>query len=185
MSRRGVPPPLELDFSGRRPRPGVLGWLLLAIGLGATGVEVLQWRQGEADLADRDAIVERLRRQVRRTVEAPVPRDGQPASVSEQERQPALVLAGRLRADWGAVFQDLDAAEDDRLALLSVEVDGARGGVRLRGEAKSLPAVFDYLARLETSPSLGSVQLANYEMVTVGAVELVQFNAVAQWEGHP
>ncbi|MBL8446820.1 MAG: hypothetical protein JNJ44_05325 [Zoogloeaceae bacterium] len=185
MSRRAPPPPLELDFSGRRPRPGVLGWTLLAIGLGAAGTEILQWRQGEADLADRDAIVERLRREVRRSVEAPVAVGAPQVSVSEQERLPALTLAGRLRADWGAVFQDLDGAEDDRLALLAVEVDGARGLVRLRGEAKSLPAVFDYVAHLEGSPSLGHVQVVGYEMVTIGAVELVQFNAVAQWEGHP
>lgn len=177
------PPSLELDFSGQRPRPGVLGWALLALGLAAAGLEVAEWRAGEADLAEREAIVARLEHQLRRA--EPAPRVAASRPVSEQEAAPALRLASQLGADWGAVLRDLAAAEDDRLALLSLEVDAARGGLRLRGEAKDLPAVFEYLSRLEATPTLAAASLSGYERVRVGAVELIRFNATAQWEGRP
>lgn len=175
-----TPAALALDFSGRRPWPGRLGWLLLAIGMVSAGLELADWRAGEADLAEREAIVERLRRQASRTVAQPV---AAVRTVSEQEARPALHLANQLGADWGAVFQDLGAAEDDRLALLNLEVDAVRGGLRLAGEAKSLPAVFEYLAKLEATPSLGTARLTGFERVKVGVVELIHFEATAEWEG--
>jgi type IV pilus assembly PilN-like protein len=177
---RRCPAPLELDFSGRQPWPGALGWILLAVGLGVAGSEVANWRTGEGELAEREAIVERLRYQIRRADPAQLAR---PRSVSEQEVRPALRLAGQLSADWGAVLRDLATAEDDRLALLSLEVDAARGNVRFTGDAKSLAAVFEYLARLEATPSLAAAQLTSYERATVGTVELIRFNAAARWEG--
>lgn len=177
---RSGPAPLELDFSGRRPRPGGVGWVLLALGVAAAGLEAVDWRAGEADLTEREAIVERLRHQLRRAGPAPV---ATARAVSEQELRPALRLAGQLEADWGALLHDLAAAEDDRLALLSLEVDAARGSLRLSGEAKSLPAVFEYLSRLEATPSVAAVQLTSYETETVGAVELIRFHATATWAG--
>lgn len=184
------PPALTLDFSGRRPWPGVLGWALLALGLAAAGLELAQWRAGEADLAEREAIVERLRHQALRAETAPVSetRAGPAAAsrkLSEQELRPALRLAGQLGADWGAVLRDLAGAEDDRLALLSLEVDAARSSLRLTGEAKSLEAVFAYLGRLEAAPTLAGAQLSSYERFQEGAVELIHFNAAASWEGRP
>ena len=174
------PAALELDFSGRRPWPGALGWVLLGLGLAVAGLEVAEWRAGEADLAEREAIVERLRHQLRRSAPEPVARA---RAVSEQELRPALRLASQLGADWGALLHDLAAAEDDRLALLSLDVDAVRGDLRLNGEAKSLAAVFEYLSRLEAAPSIAAAQLASYEQETVGAVQLIHFNATARWEG--
>lgn len=176
------PATLALDFSGRRPWPGLLGWVLLLIGGTAVGLEVMDWRAGEADLAEREAIVERLRHQMHRSAAPPV---AAARAVTEQEARPALHLARQLRADWGAVFQDLGAAEDDRVALLNLEVDAARGTVRLVGEAKSLPAVFEYLERMEATASLGAARLTGFSRVMVGAVELIHFEASAEWEGHP
>ena len=179
---RWTPAPLELDFSGRRPRPGPLGWVLLALGVAAAGLELADWRTGEADLAGREAIVERLRHQLRRAGPAPA---AKARAASEQELRPALRLAGQLGVDWGALLHDLAAAEDERLALLSLEVDAPRGNLRLTGEAKSLPAVFEYLSRLEAMPSVAAAQLTSYERRTVGAVELIRFNATAAWEMRP
>lgn len=183
MSRGASPPVLTLDFSGRRPAPGLLGWGLLVLGVAAAGLELAEWRAGEADLAEREAIVERLRHQVRRA--SPVAATGTVATVTEQEARPALRLASQLGADWGGLLGDLGGAEDERVALLSLEVEAARGSLRLIGEAKSLPAVFDYLAHLEAAPSLGAARLNGYERVTVGAVEVVRFNASAEWVGRP
>jgi len=177
-----VPAALDLDFSGRRPWPGALGWLLLGVGLAAAGLELAEWRAGEADLAEREAIVERLSRQARHVAPAAV---ASSRAVSEQEARPALRLAGYLGADWGALMRDLAAAEDDRLALLTLEADAARGSLRLTGEAKSLAAVFEYLGRLEAAPSLAAPQLTGYEQARVGAMELIRFTATAAWAARP
>jgi hypothetical protein len=180
---RTRPAPLELDFSGRRPFPGGLGWVLLVLGLGVGGLELADWRAGEADLAEREAIVERLRHQVQRSRPALAAAGRSP--VGEAEARPAVRLAHHLAADWGALLQDLAGAEDDRLALLSLEADAARGELRLTGEAKSLVAVFDYLARLESAAAVTEARLTGYEREQVGAVELIRFHATAGWEGRP
>ncbi|MDY0013005.1 MAG: PilN domain-containing protein [Rhodocyclaceae bacterium] len=183
MKKFAVPPALALDFSGRRRPPGILGWLLLALGLLATGWELADWRAGQTDLAEREAIVARLRHQAQRTQPVAEPASERP--VAEQDARPALRVAGQLGADWGGLWRDLAVAEDPGMALLSLEVDGPRGELRISGQARSLAAVFDYLARLEATPGVAAARLVNYEAVTVGAAELFRFNATARWVGQP
>ena len=63
--RRNAPAALALDLAAGRRRPGWLGWLLLALGALALAFELLDFAAARADLAERAAIVARLRAELR------------------------------------------------------------------------------------------------------------------------
>jgi len=169
------PAPIALDFVPQRRRPGWLGWVLLALGMVMSGVEINHYLDQRADLMEREQIVERMRHQLQRerreldtTVVAPVNAD---------EASPALKLAAQLDRDWPGLFASVAGAGQDDVVLLGIAPDGLRGTVRLNAQADSLDAMFGYMARLEASDALGSVQLLTYERKNGRFL----FNLAADW----
>ncbi|TVO60456.1 hypothetical protein [Denitromonas ohlonensis] len=155
------PQPIALDFARRRRWPGLLGWVLLALGLGMAALEVNDFLSRRADLYEREQIVERLRHQLQRerrhVVSAPE------APVRAEEASPALKLAAQLGRDWPALFASVDAAAGDGVAVLALTPDALRGTVSLSAEAPSLDGMFDFLGRLEAADALAAVELVSYE----------------------
>ncbi len=175
---RGVPLPVDLDFPPARRATGWLGWILLAVGLTAAGSEVLKYRAAQLDLAEREAIVARLRQEMQR----PPPKPSSSGRVvGAEEARAALDVAARLNADWGAMFAGIAAAQSDAATWVSFDGDAPRGTLRVVGEARSLSAVFDFLARLDEAEGVADAQLSSYEWTRVGPVETVRFNANAKW----
>jgi hypothetical protein len=178
----GAPCPLELDFSGRRPWPGYIGWVLLAVGLALAGLVALDLLGRQAALGEREAVVERLRTQARRS--APL---AAAAPIEVRELKPALRVADELHADWGALFLALTAADSDDVGLLGVSADAGRGTVSLNGEARRLSVAFDYLGRLggvaETARPAGlrDARMDGYELARSGAAQVVRFQVTGQW----
>ncbi len=169
------PQPIALDFARRRRWPGVLGWVLLALGLAMTALEVNDFLSRRADLHEREQIVERLRHQLQRerrhvvsTPEAPV---------RAEEASPALKLAAQLGRDWPALFASVEAAAADGVTVLAVTPDAVRGTFSLSAEAPSLDGMFEFLGRLETTDALATVELVSYEHASGRFV----FNLNARW----
>ena len=106
--------------------------------------------------------------------------------MGEQEARPALAVARVLQRDWRALLGTLEAAaQDPGVALLTLEQDGGRGGLRLSGEARSLPEVFAYVKRLEADGGLRDVRLGSYEFHASGPQQVVGFTVTARWEARP
>lgn len=179
---RAVPAAVDLDFSGRRRPPGALGWLMLVCGaLAALGVlhefDVAETRAAEARHA-----YERARREtaVARPVRLPA------APLTDVERRAALGVVAGLGRDWNALLAALEAAADDPgLALLALDQDGAKGRLKLSGEARNLPEVFAFVKRLEAIPALRDVRLAGYAFRQDGPIQVVGFDLQARWEAQP
>ena len=62
------------------------------------------------------------------------------------------------------LFDALEKAQDDTVALLSITPERATGQVSLTGEAKNYEALTDYLTRLDDSGVLANSQLLGYEI---------------------
>ncbi|MDD3352660.1 PilN domain-containing protein [Zoogloea sp.] len=172
-----VPPPLAIDFSGRRRWPSVPGWGLLVFGLLAVAGVLHEYDTLETQRAEEERALARLRRQA----------DLRPASraqvaVSDTEARPALALASALGRPWPVVLDHLArAADDPGVAILEVDLDGARGQVRITGEARNLPEVFALVRRLENAGPLAGVRLVSYAFRTEGSVPVVGFSLHARW----
>jgi hypothetical protein len=175
-----APAPLALDFFPQARRPGWLGWGLLALGLAMSALELAHDLDARAELAEREAIVDRLRHQVARDrrslAEAP------PATpVGKDEAMPALGLAAQLGRDWPGLFAAVAGAGGQDILLTALSPDAGSGVLRLSAEASRLEAVFDYMGRLEGLPELADVQLLAYER----SGGRFQFNLSARWQGRP
>src|SRR5690606_30035234 len=102
--RRNAPAALALDLAAGRRRPGWPGWLLLALGVLALAFELLGFVAARADLAEREAIVARLRAELR--VNEAARGAGRAAADADRvlEPAPARKVAAQLQADWPALF---------------------------------------------------------------------------------
>ncbi|MFV0665922.1 hypothetical protein [Denitromonas sp.] len=170
------PSPIALDFARWRRWPGVLGWVLLALGLAMAALEVNDFLLRRADLLEREQIVERLRHQLQRERRHVVSLPEAP--VRAEEAAPALQLAAQLGRDWPALFASVDAAAGDAVAVLAVAPDAVRGTVSLSAEAGRLDGMFGFLGQLEATDTLDAVELVSYEQQGGRFV----FNLNARWE---
>lgn len=180
---RNAPAPLALDLAAGRRRPGGFGWLLLALGGLALGFELLGFLAARADLAEREAIVARLRAELR----ANDAQRGAGGAAAEADRAlaaaPARKVAGQLQADWPGLFGSLGAAPAGEVGLLALQADAARGGLRLSGQARSLEAAFAYVGALEADGALREARIDSHEWVEAGGMTVLAFTASARWGG--
>ena len=175
-----APAAVDLDFApARRRRPRALGWVLLAIGLLAAGFAGYDtWVTGR-ELDEREALVARLRTELRQ--ERPQQAARNAAPVSAEEREPADRVATALNADWAAIFTDLAGASHPEVALLELQGDATRGSLRMVGEAQSVEAAFAYLEQLQRAGMLREARIDSHEWVTQGPQMVVRFVLTAQW----
>ncbi|MCK0512057.1 hypothetical protein [Aromatoleum buckelii] len=176
---RGAPAPLVLDFAPLRRRSGWLGWVLLSVGLVAVGFEVVAFEAARTDLAEREAIVARLRHQLQRKLSAaPAPPSPPP---SAKEVQAANKVAAQRNADWSGLFAALARTRSDDAALLEIHADAAGGTLRLVGEAPALGAAFDHLHRLQQQGGLRDARIDRHEWTSGDGGDVVRFATSARW----
>jgi hypothetical protein len=75
-----------------------------------------------------------------------------------------------------------NAAADPGVALLEVEQDGAKGSLKIAGEARTLPEVFAFAKRLEVDDVLREVRLSGYTLRRDGPTPVIGFSIQARWE---
>ena len=176
---RRAPLPIDLDFSAGRRETRWYGWVLLAAGVAALGFAFTDYRAQQAELAERQVIITRLRDALARS--APAPRAGTGRDISPEEAKAALDVATRLNAGWGTLFAGLAAAQSDDATWIFFDGDGGRNSLRITADARNLAAVFEFLERLGRAPGIHDVRLSSYEWTSTEAVPVVRFHASAAW----
>ncbi|KON80965.1 PilN domain-containing protein [Azoarcus sp. PA01] len=176
---RGAPAPLALDFAPIRRRPGWLGWVLLSVGLVAVGIELLAFEAARVDLAEREAIVARLRHQLQRKLSAAPAAPSAP--LSAKEAQAAIKVAAQTNADWSGLFTGLARARSDDVALLEIHANAPGGTLTLVGEAPALGAAFDHLRRLQQQDGLRDTRIGRHEWTSGDGGDVVRFATSARW----
>lgn len=179
-----APAALELDFApARRRRPGALGWIVLALGAGALALAAYDWQAAQAGLAEREALLARLRAEMHEASPPPAIAAGTPAT--PEERDPAVRVVRLLNADWAALFSAVDGARHPEVALLELQGDAGRGTLRLLGEAATVEAAFDHLDRLQRSAALRDARIDSHEWVVQGPQMVLRFTLSANWRTAP
>lgn len=179
---RRVPLPIDLDLLQTRRRVSPAGWGLLAAGLLACALQLVEYRRASAEIDAREAAVVRAREAARRA--QPVAA-AQRNPVGTEEGKAVLGVAARLNADWGAMLGGVAGAQGEGVTWLSLQSDQARGRLAVAGQARSLAEMFEFLARLGAVQGIREAQLANYEWVRVGTRDAVRFTVNAKWSGRP
>lgn len=106
-------------------------------------------------------------------------RDAAPDDAEARRIADAQKVIRTIAAPWNEMFDALESAQDDSIALLSIAPERAAGRLAMTGEAKSYEALTAYLARLDDSAGLMQAQLLAHEIK--GGDRHVVFSATANF----
>ena len=172
---------IELDFlrpTGRGSRAGP--WLLIAGALCAVAAMSYQGHLTR-ETAAREEQLATLRAIASRSLPSIATRGADTPEVREQIKKANAVLQ-LMSVPWGELFTAIESAETGDVALLAVQPDARNRSVLIGGAARSLPAVFAYMERLESSKRLRGVVLLSHEVKSNEPGQPVAFTLSAAWQ---
>jgi hypothetical protein len=155
--------PLRFEFQPRR-RPAGSAWLLLLVACAFAGD--IAW--GHADVKRRTEEATRalgaLPAASPTAVQTAV---YQPRDV-EREAAFARGVITKISLPWNDLFKALDATRAEEVQLLGVEPDAEARTLRISAEARDIPAMLTYVARLESNSYFRNVGLLQHEVRSEG-----------------
>ncbi|OAJ71885.1 hypothetical protein A7976_10560 [Methylobacillus sp. MM3] len=166
--------PLRLNFhksqAGRRRLNGA--WLVLAVIL--IVVPIMYHRQIVRDTArlEQDSAVLAIS-------------SVSPVVLSAMKGDGSNKMLEQLNAPWETLLNGLEIATDDKVALLSMQPNLARGEALLLGEAARYADVLDYIERLKAQPGFMQAYLTNHTIAEDTPGKPVRFAITLQWEAAP
>jgi hypothetical protein len=176
--------PFQLDFSPRRR--GAARWARwlawLALGLVAWGVVTLAdhaaGRGGEV------AVLQQRQESLQRKLNPLQARQAPPKPTPEDARRIELANGAieKLSVPWAQLLQAFESVRVPRIGLLSLVPNAQERSVRLSGEARTVPDLMVYVARLSALPSLTHVHLVGYDTVLREGAQVVSFTLSATWQ---
>lgn len=171
---RRILPPLRLNFhqSQTRRRRLNVAWLTLAVIL--IVVPIMHHRQIMRDIArlEQDSAVLSIS-------------SVSPVVLSSMKDDGSNKLLEQLNAPWETLLNGLEIAADDKVALLSMQPNLARGEAVLLGEAARYADVLDYIERLKAQPGFMQAYLTNHTIAEDTPGKPVKFAITLQWEAVP
>jgi hypothetical protein len=158
-------PGLDLDFVARRRASPWVGRVLLAAAATVCADTGLQYYDLQRIIAEEKETLVRA---------------GRPAKpVSAEEVAAARETVQRLSLPWAKLFDAIESAATDQVALTAIEPDPKAGTVKISGDGKDYLAALTYVLNLSRAEGLSSVQLVRHEARQGG----VGFTISASWQG--
>jgi Tfp pilus assembly protein PilN len=164
----------SLDFAAQRPLFSPLGAALMLLGIAfaasvaVDAVDALAQREKalekRAQLTARAAELRGVKVQQARVAAKDAGRGNAPDEREARRIAEAQKVIRAIAAPWDEIFDALEKAQDDSVALLSIAPERAAGRLAMSGEAKSYEALTAWLARLDASGSLQHAQLLAHEI---------------------
>jgi len=172
---------IELDFLHPAGRGFALSRLLLAAGAIALLTAIGYQRELGRQVTVRQAELEQLRGLASRSLPRLTERDADTPELRDQIKKANGVLQ-QMNIPWGDLFAAIESAEDAQVALLAVQPDPRSSSVLIGGAARTLPAIFEYMAHLERTGRLRDVVLTSHEVKTKEPGQPVAFTLNAAWQ---
>jgi hypothetical protein len=168
---------VDLEFAARGPNSRWLGIGLLVLVAVATAkmLHVHASSLQEAELLE--ARIVQFERGAGGTKEERAP-------VSEatlREIRQANDVIDQITLPWERLFKSVEAAANNKVALLGITPDQKGGTVEVSGECADLQVLFDYVKRLDQQASLGRVYLLNHQVNAQDPQRPVRFTVTASW----
>ena len=151
----------EPDFLQTRPRPPLVAWLLLAVGLGLAALAGTRYT----------ALAEQLD-----TLSVPE------TTVSAKPRGARVVASPEASArPWGDLLNRLESQRPKQIALLSLRGDALRGEARITAEARSPADMLAWFKALRADPDLHEVSLVRHELQVEDEQQPLRFELRLAW----
>lgn len=97
------------------------------------------------------------------------------------EVKKANAVMSELDLPWEALFNSVEHAASEDVALLSFQPNAVGRTMRIGGEAKNIPAMLDFVGALEREPALEDAYLLKYEIKRDDPQGPVIFSLTASW----
>jgi len=168
---------MNLDFSVSASRPGLVSWLLFALGLAAAGWALLAWQ--EAAAARNAAETQLANLQVKPTQKATKPKRVDASALTRQRDDAAA--HSQLNLPWARLLDTLQNSRPPEIAFLNLEADGRRGDFTLAALARNHAAMLDYFHELQRAPGFAQVSLSRHELRAADGAQAVYFSLRGEW----
>lgn len=169
---------LELDYQAK-PRRARLAVVALAAGVLAIGAglaELQYWRQHAAVLQSELSFAQGK-------VSAAKSQDAVPRTAVDRtdEVRAANTLIRQLNLPWTELFNALEQATTEEIALLGIDPDARKSTVNLTAEAKTDKAMLSYLRRLQQADLFSDAVLQKHEVQLQDVERPLKFTVTATW----
>ncbi|EHR73464.1 hypothetical protein BurJ1DRAFT_4678 [Burkholderiales bacterium JOSHI_001] len=164
--------PIRLELVPKPRRwTGVLALLAGAVLLGDALFEREQLLQSVAELQQHKGSPKPVKAAPKETL----------TEAQQREHSAARQVLQELALPWEPLLATVEQAVNADTALLTVEPDATRRGLKLVGEARHYAAVLDFMQRLSAGGTLGAVHLVNHELREDVPDKPTQFTLQATW----
>ena len=83
---------------------------------------------------------------------------------------------------WETLFQKLESASNDNIALLAIDPDSNKGKIRISGEAKDFDALLEYIRILQKTDFFINVYLQHHQIQELDPEKPIRFTLDASWK---
>ncbi|MBK7492183.1 MAG: PilN domain-containing protein [Nitrosomonas sp.] len=177
-------PRLRLKFPDRGQSVPHIDFSILLIGLLVLAGVLLQFRQVTEEVNHWTNRVERLEKQQQQKA-APRTRSSPRIKEFSQEIRKEITQANaildQINLPWETLFDAIEHAATEEIALLSLQPNVASRTLRLSGEAKSMSELLDFVEALERELVFENVHLLNYKVKQDNPHRPIIFLLTAAW----
>jgi hypothetical protein len=177
-------PRLRLKFPDHGQSVPRIDFTVLLIGLLVLAGVLLQFRQITEEMNYWTNRVERLEKQQQQKT---VPRTRGTPRVKEfsQEIRKEIIQANaildQINLPWEALFDSIEQAATEEIALLSLQPTVPNRTLRISGEAKNMSELLDFVEALERELTFENVHLLNYKIKQDNPHRPIVFLLTAAW----
>jgi len=169
---------LTLDYRRQR-RTSWVGIALLLIAVAGTGVLGSQYAQIVDEAAQVESGIREHSLAMRKKAVVPNAADDVRKIALEIKHAREILL--QLSTPWNDLFASVERGEAPDVALLRIESDLDKRGVKISAEAKDLRGMLDYLRELEGRPTFSDVFLQSHQVQQQDPQRPVRFVVTATW----
>lgn len=155
--------PLFLDYQRPARRFGPGGLLLLAAGVTAVVVMLVDYRGINRELSGLQVQADLLDVRPNRKVFDRMLKTDDSRRSGDETKQIDQVLR-QLETPWGSIFEAVESASGKEIALLGLQPDTQQRLLRVVAEARTQYDMLEYVKRLGNSAALSDVHLVNHQI---------------------
>lgn len=177
-------PRLRLKFPGHGQSVPRIDFTVLLIGLLVLAGVLLQFRQITEEVNYWTNRVERLEKQQQQKT-SPRTRGTPRVKEFSQEIRKEIIQANaildQINLPWEALFDSIEQAATEEIALLSLQPTVPNRTLRISGEAKNMSELLDFVEALERELTFENVHLLNYKIKQDNPHRPIVFLLTAAW----
>lgn len=171
---------LSLDYRRSNRMWHWIGLALLALALVGAVQLAAYYRALSSEMVHLEKLIARIERTLHSDhIVAPVTTAEAQQLRTEVKNANEVLL--QLSLPWNQLFQTVELANSDKVALLGIDPDSKRGWIKVSGEAKDFDALLDYIRTLQKSNFFTVVYLQHHQVQEQDPEKPIRFTLDASW----